>query len=172
MIEPGTWGGLSASVRISPRMAIVASGGTYPLDPLQGFPSGRFTSLGLRITGPGSAPAPAVARAAIELSQERAARNGLTSFRVSSRAARSREIRVRASGARTVEITGDFTGWSPVALSAVADGWWIFVVDLAPGSYEMNLRIDGGAWLVPPELPTRRDEFGGVSAILTVSGTG
>ena len=153
-------------------MAIVASGGTYPLDLLQGFPSGRFTSLGLRITGPGSGPAPAVARAAIELSQERAARNGLTSFRVRSRAARSREIRVRASGARTVEITGDFTGWSPVALSAVAEGWWFLVVDLAPGSYEMNLRIDGGAWLVPPDLPTRRDEFGGVSAILTVSGTG
>ena len=29
-------------------------------------------------------------------------------------------------------------------------------------------RIDGGSWVVPPELPARRDEFGGASGLLTV----
>lgn len=167
-VNPDTWGSLSASVRISPRLAIVVSGGTYPPDLMQGFPSGRFTLLGLRITGPGSGAAPAIARSASELSQEHASRAGLKGFHVRDLSAQRREIRVRAPAARTVELTGDFTGWTAVALTAAADGWWILTVSLAPGSYEMSVRIDGGAWLVPSDLPARRDEFGGVSAILTV----
>ncbi|MDH5235470.1 MAG: glycogen-binding domain-containing protein [Gemmatimonadota bacterium] len=168
VVAPEAWGSLSASVRMSSRVAVVASGGTYPPDLMQGLPSGRFTFLGLRITGPGSNAAPAIARSASELARERATRAGLTGLRVREISGRRYEIRVRAPAARTVEISGDFTGWSPVSFTAEADGWWVLAVPLAPGSYEMNVRLDGGAWLAPPGLPARRDEFGGVSAILTV----
>lgn len=164
--DPGAWGNVSASVRVGPRVAVVASGGIYPLDLLQGFPSGRFASLGLRITGPGSAAAPAAARSVSELAEERAMRRGITAFRVRDHSAGVRELRVRAPTARLVEVLADFTGWSPVALTPEPDGWWTLRVTLPAAAYEMNVRLDSGALSVPPSLAVRRDEFGGAVGVL------
>ena len=44
-----TWASVTASRWIVPRVALVASGGTYPIDPTQGFPGGRFVSLSVRV---------------------------------------------------------------------------------------------------------------------------
>ncbi|HKR08983.1 MAG TPA: hypothetical protein VJS39_07335, partial [Gemmatimonadaceae bacterium] len=43
------WGNVSATRWVSPRAALVLSGGTYPIDPTQGFPGGRFISLAVRL---------------------------------------------------------------------------------------------------------------------------
>jgi len=34
--------------------------------------------------------------------------------------------------------------------------------------YRVNLRVDGGPWIVPPGLPSVVDEFGGAVGILTI----
>jgi hypothetical protein len=67
-----------------------------------------------------------------------------------------------------VEITADFTQWTPVVLAARPDGWWSLSRNLAGGTYQMNVRVDGGAWVVPVGLLSTRDEFGGLTGILTI----
>jgi hypothetical protein len=32
----------------------------------------------------------------------------------------------------------------------------------------MNIRLDGGAWIVPPGLLTSTDEFGGLVGLVTI----
>jgi 1,4-alpha-glucan branching enzyme len=79
-------------------------------------------------------------------------------------------VRVNAPGARVVEITGDFTSWSPVQLSASAteSGWWSATLPLSAGKFQMNVRINGGEWTVPPGMLSMRDEFGGTVGLLVI----
>jgi len=77
-------------------------------------------------------------------------------------------IRVNARAAQRVEITGDFTGWVPVLLRSAGDGWWTVEFRLAPGQYEMNVRVDGGTWVIPPGTLPLKDEFGGSAGLLVV----
>jgi 1,4-alpha-glucan branching enzyme len=77
-------------------------------------------------------------------------------------------VRVNAPGARTVEINGDFTNWAPVKLAPAADGWWTSTLPLKRGKYQMNLRVNGGDWTVPPGLLSMIDEFGGTVGLLVV----
>jgi 1,4-alpha-glucan branching enzyme len=77
-------------------------------------------------------------------------------------------VRVNAPGARTVEINGDFTNWAPVRLVPAADGWWTSTLPLKRGKYQMNLRVNGGDWTVPPGLLSMTDEFGGTVGLLVV----
>jgi len=67
-----------------------------------------------------------------------------------------------------VDVTGDFTGWVPRTLNRGADGWYSFETPLSPGTYQMNVRVNGGEWLPPPSLPTVKDEFGGLTGVLLV----
>jgi hypothetical protein len=39
---------------------------------------------------------------------------------------------------------------------------------VAPGQYQMNMRINGGKWIVPPGLLLMVDEFGGAVGLLIV----
>jgi hypothetical protein len=39
---------------------------------------------------------------------------------------------------------------------------------LAPGTYRFNIRVDGGAWVVPVGVTRLADEFGGTVGLLTV----
>ena len=162
------WASMSASLRFSDRVAIVAGGGSYPLDLLQGFPSGRFVSLGIRFTGPGSGPSPEFARNVDEVGRERLVRAGITALRVRRTGTDRYEIRMRASGANRIEVSGDITGWESTAMRAEPDGWWSLVVEAGAGISELTVRRDGGPWLVPPGLVERRDEFGGVSGVITL----
>lgn len=73
---------------------------------------------------------------------------------------------VRAFGASHVEVRGDFTDWKPHAAAATPDGGW--AVALEPGVYHFNIRIDGGEWTVPANLPSIPDEFSGSPVAVVV----
>jgi 1,4-alpha-glucan branching enzyme len=77
-------------------------------------------------------------------------------------------LKVSAPRARILEITGDFTNWLPVQLRPSGGGWWSTALPISPGKYQMNLRIDGGAWTVPPGLLSMLDEFGGTVGLLVI----
>jgi len=167
------WGSFSAVAWLVPRLAVVASGGNYPVDPTQGFPGGRFVSLSIRVrSSPRSSTAPgypdpvvvtqAVAEPVVEALPE------VHAFRVERQTGGGVVIRVDASSARLVEVTGDFSGWNPVKLTADGAGSWTGTFPLRPGQYQMNVRVDGGNWLVPPGLLTLKDEFGGAVGLLVV----
>ena len=163
-----TWGNASASLWVAPRAAVVVSGGTYPVDLTQGFPGGRYVSLGLKLATrrqtvePGWAGRPARAR--------EPAGPAVTAFRVNAAPAGEREIRVRSPGAARVELSGDFTRWEPVALTAAANGWWTARLRIAPGTYQVSVRVNGVRWIAPPGLVEVTDEFGGSAGILVIEG--
>jgi hypothetical protein len=164
-----SWGSLSAVVWMRPRLALVATGGTYPIDPTQGFPGGRFVSVSVRLaTGRSrqfqsssvaqSQAVPSSGEEAPSVSAFAAARDSLGSV----------TLRVNAPRAQLVEVSGDFTNWVPVRMEPASGGWWAVTLPINPGKYQMNLRLDGGKWLVPPGLLAMHDEFGGTVGLLVV----
>ncbi|MEP7382280.1 MAG: hypothetical protein ABI910_11370 [Gemmatimonadota bacterium] len=79
-------------------------------------------------------------------------------------------LRVRMSGARSVQVEGDLTAWTPVSLLAEDDGTFTgsFVV---PGPIvRLRLRADGGNWVTPRGVPTQRDDFGDLVAVYVLDG--
>ena len=47
-------------------------------------------------------------------------------------------------------------------------GWWTTTIRMPAGRYEMNVRVNGGRWIVPPGLEASKDEFGGAVGILVL----
>jgi hypothetical protein len=168
-----SWGSISVTGWIASRLALVASAGTYPVDLTQGFPGGRFASLGLRLGSRRFPPATASVNQIDDLrsaarSTERNS-SGISAFNTRVAGSGTREIRVRAPAAQSIEIMADFTEWRAVPLQSSGGGWWTVTLPVGPGIHEMNLRIDGGRWTVPPGLPAQSDEFGGSVGVLVIN---
>jgi hypothetical protein len=72
-----------------------------------------------------------------------------------------RTLVVIAHRARMVEVMGDMTDWSPLALTPLGGDRWEIELPLDVGVHEIELRLDGGAWMPPPGAPTRMDGFNG-----------
>jgi hypothetical protein len=75
---------------------------------------------------------------------------------------------VAAPNAHRVEISGDFSGWEPVALASVSGGKWRADVRAESGMHRLLMRVDGGEWTPPPDLPVARDELLGDVGVVTV----
>lgn len=168
------WGGVDLVAWVTPWAGIVASGGTYPVDFTQGFPGGEYAVLGFRIRpapdrraadqrGPAYGP---VAAAAGGVMAFEAVRDGDSGGYGDSGGCCT--IRVRAPDATRVELIGDPTDWQAIVLKPAADGWWTVALPVAPGTHQVNVRVDGGAWLVPPGLTPLNDEFGGSAGLLII----
>jgi hypothetical protein len=153
-----SWGSVSLTGWMMSRVAVVASAGTYPVDLTQGFPGGRFASVGIRLGSRRFQPA---SIAAVEITPRK-------NFEVRSVNSRTRELRVRAPSANSVEVMGDFTSWRSVSLRTADDGWWSIQLPISSGIHEVNVRINGGAWTVPQGLPRKSDEFGGSVGVLVI----
>lgn len=164
-----SWASVSAVFWMTPRIAMALGGGNYPVDPTQGFPGGRFVSLSLRLaqgrrhsqqaseqSGPEFPPADLATRAP-----------GVSRFIVT-RVEDAVTLRVNAPSARLVEISGDFTNWVPARLAPAGEGWWSITIPIKNGKYQMNVRVNGGQWLVPPGLLSIADEFGGTVGLLVI----
>jgi hypothetical protein len=159
-----SWGGVDLTVWVKPWAAVVASGGTYPVDFTQGFPGGNYALLGVRIrppTGRKDTPtfvveSPGATGSGAVIAFETVSAGGCCT------------IRVHAPAATRVEITGDPTHWQPMAMKAAGRDWWTVTLPLSTGAYQMNVRVNGGEWLVPPGLTPLKDEFGGTTGLLVV----
>ena len=164
-----TWGNLTAVASMTPRVALVLSGGTYPIDPTQGFPGGRFVSASVRFATRRVRETPPLQpqQAQVETSVTEGV-PAVTSFVAERSHAGWVTLRVNAPRAKVVEVSGDFTNWTPVSLERASDGVWSATFPITPGKYQMNLRLDGGKWLVPPGLLSMLDEFGGSVGLLVI----
>ncbi|AHG88841.1 hypothetical protein J421_1304 [Gemmatirosa kalamazoonensis] len=142
---------------VLPRAALTASAGDLAADPLRGFPARRVAAVGLRWRL-GGAPARAPRGSSL---------GGATpAAEVVVRGAR-RVLRVRAPGASRVEVRGDFTGWRAADLARVGDLWEI-ALSAEPSTVRLTIRLDGGAWRPPANLPSVEDDFGERSGLLVV----
>ena len=82
-------------------------------------------------------------------------------------AIRSALFRCISGRRRAVELMADFTDWE--AVRCTASGWRMAIERLiARGTHRVAIRIDGGQWIVPPNLPRVADEFGGEVGIVVV----
>jgi hypothetical protein len=66
-------------------------------------------------------------------------------------------IHLRCQDTHSVDLIADFTDWAPVAMTAIGDGWWELVTPAEPGLHHVRVRLDRGAWQVPPGLPHAPD---------------
>ena len=161
------WGGASVAYWLNQRLAIVAAGGSYPKDFTQGFPGGSYVAVTIRIATR-RPPTPSGIEAREYRLLEPLARPVVPAFRVTTTEDPNRLVRLRAPGATSVEIMGDFTDWQPVSLEKKGGDEWSAVIPIPAGTHRMNLRVDGGTWGVPPGIPVLDDDFGGVVGILVI----
>ena len=167
-LGPRDWADLSATLWLTRRLALVAGHGSYPSDPTQLSPGGRYTAISMRIATRPPAfrealaratgyPVPAIARPVVAGFEARRERDGRT------------RIRIRAADAQRVEIMGTFTDWEPVALERERGDRWEIVLPLERGTHHINVRVDGGEWGVPPGIGVAPDDFGGVVGLLVIA---
>jgi hypothetical protein len=166
------WAELGGALWLSSHVAIVGGGGVFPAELWRGLPGGRYASAALRVaTRPPRVSDPqrlAELTVPYELGRLRRPNAAAQQFTVAAESDGTRTLHVRVEGARDVELMADFTDWMPVRLTRTAPGVWSFNVFLAPGVHRVNVRVDGGAWAVPPGLTAVRDEFGGDVGLLIV----
>lgn len=164
----GVYGEMMARLPLTPAVALLVTGGRYPADPVRGVIGARYVSVAIRLATTGArarvAPmaslssVPDVSNAELEPPAlvARPFRNGRWS------------LRIRIPDASRVELSADFTDWQVVDLEQVQPGVWQLTTPLAPGVYRVNLRIDGGDWIVPEGTRRERDDFGGAVGILVI----
>ena len=150
------WQAIDAAVWFVPRAAVVLSAGSTLDDVVRGVPRTRYVSVSLRIASQPHAtvvehPAPSGPRIVVQrLSGD------------------LRRLDLAATATSGVELMADFTDWSPVALERVGSLWWLERA-IPPGAHRLAIRIDGGAWIVPANLPRVEDELGGAAVgIITI----
>ena len=162
------WGSLSVVAWVKPRIAAVLSAGSYPIDATQGFPGGKFASASIRFTR-GRRREVASPGAIAQLPPgEISDSAGVEGFVWKRSGTRDVTLTATVAYAQSVEVTGDFTKWVPVKLLNSGNGLWTLTLPIAPGKYQMNLRVDGGKWMVPPGVLPLVDEFGGTVGLIII----
>ena len=151
----GTWGSADATLWVFPRTAFVASVGRSLDDPVRGVPQTTFASISLRVSG---SPHATIGR-----------RRMVAGARMSVERVDASRCRFELRGVRgsRVEVMGDFTDWSPVSLELAGDVWR-FERSVMPGLHKLAIRIDGGEWIAPANIPRATDDLGGVVGLITV----
>ena len=143
----------------TPYIGFVAAFGQQLADPMRGTARARYATIALRLSAERhrtnrsrSAPVAVPGEAALVAES---AGDGMAI------------VRVHSPGARRVELMGDITGWEPVDLERRGDRWERRLT--APsGPHHVLVRLDGGAWIPPSNLPRIDDEFGGRVGLVIV----
>lgn len=164
--SPGAWASVNAVAWVARSVGITAGFGNYPADPGQDLPGARYATLGVRWTPARMRRAQPVLSADV-LGAAPVAR--APAMRVVNGPAGRRTVLFSSPMAQRVEIMGDFTDWAPVQMKpAQPPGTWAISLPIAGGVHQVNVRLDGGEWVVPAGLTAIRDEFGGAVGILLV----
>ena len=153
------WAAGSAVVWLTNRLAAVLGGGRVPANPSRGLPARNYMNLGMMLSYA------SIPRKSVPVAPRAAA---LRAFEVRPLATGTQKITVRVGGVETVEVMGDFSDWTPLLLMRSGRDLWDITLPVTAGVHEINVRIDGGPWLAPPGLPTRKDSFNGEVGLLVV----
>ena len=162
---PRLFGTVDAAWWVRPGAALAVVLGNELSDLSRGLPAARFASVGMRLRW--RAP---TSRLLARTDPPRSGDDTRTSeVRFERGGSSGATLRVHvAGGARQVEVAGTFTGWEPVSLTPDVDGTWSLAARVLPGPHRLLVRIDGGRWQPPANLPALDDEFGGRVGIVTI----
>ena len=150
------WYSIVASYRVTPGTLVRVGAGAYPTDYIRQLPNGSYATLGVRFERG--------KRQQVDWYQP----PELPGFRVDTIAGGARVIRVRAPRALKVELSADFTDWTPLPMRALDGGAWELVLPIAAGTYRVSVRVDGGPWTAPPGLVPIADEFNGEVGVVVI----
>ncbi|HVX41578.1 MAG TPA: glycogen-binding domain-containing protein [Gemmatimonadaceae bacterium] len=150
-----SWGSVEGTAWLGEHLGLVIGGGRTVEDVTRGVPRTTFVSVALRITNAVHAP---VSRARVTGPQ----------LSVVPGADGARTVVVTTREGATVELIADFTDWQPIALTGDGRGQWRATREIAPGLHRVALRIDGGRWIVPGNLPRVTDDLGGDVGLITI----
>lgn len=150
---------VDAAVWVTPRMAVVAAVGRQLSDLSRGTPDTRFAAVAFRFTMRDQAPAPPPVR--------RPPIDGILRLALVSDSTGQSRLVVTAPSVALVELAATFTSWEPVPLVRGVDGW-VLDRSLPSGAHRVLVRVDGGPWTVPTNLPAAEDDFGGRVGIITI----
>ncbi len=159
----GVYGEGSAALTLGPEVALVLSAGRYPTDAVSGSIAGRYVTAALRVgTIPIRRPAPHVlpVNEPVYTGSDGAVKASETRLTIQIRPD-DVLLTVYAAGAASVEITGDFTDWQPVPLNRGDGDTWAGVFRMTAGIHRLNVRRDGGPWIVPTGAMRRPDDYDG-----------
>lgn len=150
----GAWGIGDIGVWLAPRVALALTGGNALEDVVHGIPRTTYVTAGIHIaTQPHSTVF---------------GQSAATGPRMMARVVgEGRRIEVLGVIALRVEIMGDFTEWQPVDLERAGTVWRL-ERPIMPGPHRVVLRIDGGEWTVPANLPHVDDDVGGPVGVITI----
>jgi len=169
----GVFGEASATLAVGERTVLFVAGGRYPTDPVSGSVAGRYVSGGVRLRL--ASPARLSARTTIpSASRPGTPADGdpVADLRLEVLPRPNGVVRlvlyVASTSAAGAELAGDFTDWQPLQLRRSANGMWETVLAIPSGVHRLNVRIDGGAWIVPAGLTRAADDFGDEVGIMTV----
>jgi hypothetical protein len=153
------WASADAAVWMNSRAALVASVGRTLEDAVRGVPRTRYVSVAIRFSAQPHA-------GAVRLPRRATVGPRIT---VDAGAGDARRISVFGadSTAMRVELMSDFTDWEPVVLDRAGSAWTT-ERRLSPGLHRVALRINGGEWIAPANLPKVTDDLGGVVGLITV----
>lgn len=156
-------GSVDASWRFTGRTSLFASVGHELADLTRGLPESRYVAAGVRVRLRDTPPrrhvplAPREAPGAPpDVLIERGAPGG-TYLRV-----------LAGSSARTVEVAATFTDWAPVTLTPDGSGAWTLGAPLASGPHRLMIRVDGGDWQPPANVPSIDDGLGARVGLVTI----
>jgi hypothetical protein len=141
----------AATWHLSRRLALTVAGGEHLQDPLRGVPETRFATVALRVKVLGRGPTSRAAGTAVTVTAEAGG-----------------TLRAEVYGAaEVVEVMGEFSDWQPLRLFRAGDTW-ILPRRLGSGLHRILVRVDGGEWRPPDNLPRAEDEFGAKVGLVVV----
>lgn len=157
-LPASSWFRATTTIALASRLALVAAAGNDVALSWGLAPRTPFVSLGLRV-----APS-----ALVRPSAPAHVRPVASAFRVVRTDSARYRVIVHAASARTLELSGDFDGWQPISLAQTAPDQWEAMLALAPGTYRVNVRVNGDRWTAPPGLPMVDDDFNGTVGLLVI----
>lgn len=157
MLRMQFWSSIKARIPVASWLEVAPGIAVLPAQPSLTAPMRGVFSLGINVM-PGGRAASARGNTDAADMQFETVRDDSVSVR----------LRFRVNRASAVQVSSELTQWTPVAMTRVGKGWWEATVQAPPGTYRMNVSIDGASWQPPPGVPAVRDEFGGQVGLVTV----
>jgi hypothetical protein len=151
---------VAAAWWMTPYVAVTGALGRQLAEPMRGTVRARYATVAVRLSAERHGPV-APLRTPPRVPAGEASLVALTDD------AGSTLVRVHAQGARRVELMGDFTDWEPTPLERRGDRWELRF-RVKSGSHHVLVRVDGGKWVVPANLPRLDDELGGTVGLIVI----
>lgn len=126
------------------------------------LPGARYRSLGVRLAL--GAPPRGGARSGGGAPPVTAAAAGTSRLVL----ATPHRLAILGPAADRAEVMGDFTDWHPRPLVRAGQRRWVLDTTLSRGVHQLNVRFDGGEWMVPVGTVAIDDGFGGEVGIFVV----